>query len=71
VSERDDADGEAEEGFVDVVAAFPADAEPFHAVVPGDGPLDHPPVDAEAGAVRCAAAGDPRVDAFAAAQDMC
>ena len=63
---RDDAGRDTEEGFVDVVAAFPADAESFHAVVPGDGSFDHPPVDAESGAVGCATSGDARADALAA-----
>lgn len=49
---------------MDVVAAFPPDAESLHAVVPGDRSLDHPPVDAQPGAVWCAAAGDPRADAL-------
>lgn len=51
VSVRDDSGREAEEGLVDVVAAFPPDAEPFHAVVPGDRSLDHPPADAQSRAV--------------------
>ena len=49
---------------MDVVAAFPSDAEPFHAVVPGDRSLDHPPVDAESGAVGLATAGDAWADAL-------
>ncbi len=64
VSVGDEAGGEAEEGFVDVVASFPADAETAEAVQPGDGPLDDPAVDAEAGAVWDAAAGDHRFDAL-------
>jgi hypothetical protein len=59
----DQAAGELEEGFVDVGSAFPAGAEPFVAVEPGERPLDDPPVDAQAAAVRCAAAGDGRHDA--------
>ncbi|WP_438821286.1 hypothetical protein [Dactylosporangium matsuzakiense] len=49
---------------MDVVAAFPADAESFHAVVPGDGAFDDPPVDAEPGPVGFAAPGDVGLDAF-------
>jgi hypothetical protein len=62
---RDDAGREAEERFVDVVAAFPADAESFHAVVPGDRSFDHPPVDAQTGVVWLASSGDARTDALA------
>jgi hypothetical protein len=51
---------------VDVVAAFPADAESFHAVVPGDGAFHDPAVDAEAGTMGRAASGDAWADAFAA-----
>jgi hypothetical protein len=51
---------------VDVVAAFPADAEAFHAVIPGDGALYHPPVLAQPGPVRVPSAGDTRSDAFGA-----
>jgi hypothetical protein len=56
MSVRDDAGREAEEGFVDVVTAFPSDTQAFHAVVPGDGSLDHPPELAQTTAVRLAAA---------------
>ncbi|GAA4119845.1 hypothetical protein GCM10022284_75820 [Streptomyces hundungensis] len=63
VSVGDEAGGEAEEGFVDVVASLPSDAEPAEAVEPGDRPFDHPPVDSEAGSVRNAAAGDHGFDA--------
>ncbi|GEB57199.1 hypothetical protein GCM10017674_78210 [Streptomyces gardneri] len=48
----DQAGREAEEGFVDVVTSFPADAEPAEAVQPGHRPFHDPPVDAEAGADR-------------------
>src|SRR5947199_7643626 len=40
VSEANDAGGQAGERLVHVVAAFPADAQASHAVVPGDGALD-------------------------------
>lgn len=59
----DEAGGEAEEGFVDVVASFPVDAETSEAVQPGDRALDNPAVNAEAGAMRDSAAGDHRFDA--------
>ena len=48
----DQADGEAEECFVDVVASFPADPQAAEAVQPGDRPLDDPAEGAQAGAVR-------------------
>lgn len=57
----DDAAGELEEGLVDVVADFPADAQAPEAVDPGVRPLDRPAVDVQAGAVCCAAAGDDRL----------
>jgi hypothetical protein len=59
----DEAGGEAEEGFVDVVASFPADPQAAEAVQPGDGALDHVTEDAEAGAVFRASFGDDRADA--------
>lgn len=59
----DEAAGEFEEGFVDVCFAFPSDAEPAEAVEPGEGSLDHPPVDAKSGAVAGVSAGDGRDDA--------
>jgi hypothetical protein len=40
VSVGDDAGGEGEERFVDVVAAFPADAESFNTLVTGDRAVD-------------------------------
>jgi hypothetical protein len=51
VAVGDQAGGEAEEGLVDVVASFPADAQAAEAVQPGDRPLDDIPEDAQAGAV--------------------
>jgi hypothetical protein len=63
VSVGDQADGKAEEGFVDVVASFPADAQAAEAVQPGDGPLDDSPEGPQAGAVRLATFGDHRPDA--------
>jgi hypothetical protein len=41
VAVGDQAGGEAEEGFVDVVASFPSDAQAAEAVQPGDGALNH------------------------------
>jgi hypothetical protein len=48
---------------VDVVADVPADAQAAEAMDPGVGPLRHPAVDAQAGAVCHATAGDDRCDA--------
>ena len=59
----DQAAGEFEEGFVYVGSAFPADAESFEAVEPGEAAFHHPSVGAKAGAVPGAAAGDGRHDA--------
>lgn len=50
--------GELEKSFVDVGSAFPADAESFEAVKPGEGTLDHPPVGAQSAAVGRAASSD-------------
>jgi hypothetical protein len=58
VAVRDQADGETQERFVDVVATFPSDAKPAEAVEPGDGALDDPAEDVQAGAVRLASFGD-------------
>src|SRR5690349_5698015 len=52
------------EGFVNVVADLPADAQAAEPVQQGDGLLDHPAVSSAAGAVRGAAAGDDRLDAL-------
>jgi hypothetical protein len=41
VTAADDAGSEAQKGFVDVVAAFPGNAQAFHAVVAGDRALYH------------------------------
>jgi hypothetical protein len=60
----DDGASEGEEGFVDVVADLPADAQAAEPVQQGDGLLDHPAVSSAAGAVRGAAAGDDRLDAL-------
>jgi hypothetical protein len=62
VAVGDQAGGEAEEGFVDVVASFPADPEAAEAVQPGDRPLDHVAEDAQAAAVFLASFGDDRSD---------
>ncbi|KJK41027.1 hypothetical protein UK15_04370 [Streptomyces variegatus] len=59
----DQADGEAEEGFVDVVASLPADAQAAEAVQPGDGAFDDPAEDAQAGAMRLSSFGDRGPDA--------
>jgi hypothetical protein len=59
----DEAAGEGEEGFVDVVAAVGADEESVAVVQPGEGALDDPAVAAEAGAVLSLAAGDDRLHA--------
>jgi len=58
VAVGDQADGESEERFVDVVASFPADAQAAKAVQPGDRPLNDPSKSAQAGAVWLAAFGD-------------
>ncbi|GGZ27561.1 hypothetical protein GCM10010300_83480 [Streptomyces olivaceoviridis] len=42
----DEADGEADEGFVDVVSSFPADPRAAEAAQPGDGAFDDPAEDA-------------------------
>jgi hypothetical protein len=57
----DDAAGDAEEGFMDVVADFPADAEAAKPLQERDGLLDCPSAGSESGAVVFAAAGDVRV----------
>jgi hypothetical protein len=59
----DEAAGQFEESFVDVGSAFPANVEPAEAVQPGEGPLDHPPVDAESSAVAGVPAGNGGDDA--------
>jgi hypothetical protein len=51
----DEAAGQFEESFVDVGSA--------EAVQPGEGPLDHPPVDAESSAVAGVPAGNGGDDA--------
>jgi hypothetical protein len=48
---------------VDVVVSFPADPQSVAAVQPGDGALDHPTEDAQAGAVLPASFGDHRGNA--------
>jgi hypothetical protein len=47
----DDGAGDAHEGFVDVVADLPADAQPAEPVQQGDGLFDDPAADAGSGAV--------------------
>jgi len=58
VPETDEAAGEAEEGFVDVGAAFVAGAEASVLVQPGEGALDDPSFRAEPGSVLCSVFGD-------------
>jgi hypothetical protein len=60
--EADEAAGEAEEGFVDLVAAVVADEQSFVAVEPGEGALDDPADTTEAGAVLGLATSDLRSD---------
>src|SRR2546429_3529205 len=54
----DDGAGEAEEGFVDVVADLPADAQPAEPVQQGQRLLDHPAVGAQPRAMFGAAPGN-------------
>jgi hypothetical protein len=61
--EADEAAADREERFVDVVAAFVADAQAAVLVQPGDRALDDPALLAEPGAVRRLGSGDPRLDA--------
>ena len=58
----DEAAGDCEERFVDLVAAVVADEEAFEVVQPGEGALDDPAVAAETRAVRCLAPRDLRGD---------
>src|SRR4051794_41192092 len=51
---------------MDVGAALVASAESLEGVQPGEAALDHPALLAQPGAVRDAAAGDPRRDAAGA-----
>jgi hypothetical protein len=51
---------------VDVAAPLVAGAQPLEGVQPGEAALDDPAVAAQPGAVRDAAAGDPRSDAAGA-----
>lgn len=60
VAVGDQAGCEAEEGFMDVVASFPSDAQSAKAVQPGDRALDHVAEDAKAGAVWLTSFGDDR-----------
>ena len=64
--EADEAAADFEERFVDVVAAFVADAEPAVLVQPGERALDDPALAAEPGAVRTLGLGDPGTDASGA-----
>lgn len=59
----DQAGGEAEEGFVDVVTSLPSNPEAAKTMQSGDGALDHPAEDAQARAVLFAPFGDDRADA--------
>jgi len=58
MSVGDQADREAEEALVDVVASFPADAQAAEAVKPGDRPLDNPAEGPQTGAVWLSPFGD-------------
>jgi hypothetical protein len=49
---KDQAAGDHEERLVDVVAALPLDPKASVLMQPGDGPLDHPALASQAGAVR-------------------
>ena len=61
-SPADEAAGEREEGFVDVVAPVGPDQESPAVVEPGEGALHDPALTADAGAVLGLAAGDDRLD---------
>jgi hypothetical protein len=61
--EADEAAGEGEEGFVDVVAAVVADKQPLVVVQPGEGALNGPAGASESGAVFGLAAPDQGRDA--------
>jgi hypothetical protein len=58
----DEAAGEGEEAFVDVVASVCADEEAAAVVKPREGALDDPALASKAGAVAALAAGDHRFD---------
>jgi hypothetical protein len=62
VSVGDQAGGEAEERFVDVVSSFPADPKAAEGVEPGDRALDHITEEAQTAAVFLASFGDDRTD---------
>ena len=64
----DQAAAEAEQGLVEVVAAFVAGSQASELVQPGEGAFDDPAVAAETGAVFGAAAGDAMGDAALAQQ---
>lgn len=59
----DQADGEAEKRFMDVVALFPADPQSAEAVEPGDRALDHIAEGSQTRSVFLASSGDHRADA--------
>jgi len=61
--EADQGAADREKGFVDVVSALVADAEPAVLVEPRDRPFHDPPLFAESGAVFALGPGDPRLDA--------
>ena len=67
--EADQGAADCEEGFVDVVAAFVADAEAPVLVQPGDRALDDPALLAEPGAVPGLRPGDLRLNVAAAQLD--
>jgi hypothetical protein len=62
VAVSDQADGESEECFVDVIASFPADAKASEAVKPGDCALDDVAEDAQAEEGNAIGEGEQRAD---------
>lgn len=63
--EADQAAADREEGFVDVIAAFVADAQPSVLVQPGDRTLDDPPLRPKPRSVPALGPGDLRLDVAA------
>jgi hypothetical protein len=60
--ETDEAAADREEGFVDVVSALVADAQPPVLVQPGDRALDDPPLPSKPGTVAALRPGDLRLN---------
>src|SRR5512142_2550296 len=69
-SEADDRAGQAEEGVVEVGAAFPSGAQPAELVQPGQSALDRPTLPAQSGAVRDAAAAVDRWDCLHQGEEL-